>query len=238
MRKTIWMMAAALAMTAAGPVAAAAQEARLVTMTGYGSVQGTPDRAWVTVGVEKRDSQTKIAQEQTAIAMEHIQQRLKALAIPLAAVRTSSFNVQQDWQFQPGGQRTLRGYIVSNQIEVRVDDITKVPAVIDGSIDAGANIIHGVRWDMKSRDELEQRALALAFADARKRAEVIATASGARLGAVYAVQEARPGQVRPMVGQGRMGGGPALAVAESVTVINPGEMEIRTIVTVSFLIQS
>jgi uncharacterized protein YggE len=127
---------------------------------------------------------------------------------------------------------------VSNQIEVRVDDITKVPAVIDGSIDAGANIIHGVRWDMKSRDELEQRALALAFADARKRAEVIATASGARLGAVYAVQEARPGQVRPMVGQGRMGGGPALAVAESVTVINPGEMEIRTIVTVSFLIQS
>ncbi|MEX2273741.1 MAG: SIMPL domain-containing protein [Vicinamibacterales bacterium] len=222
----------------AGAAGAQTSEPRLVTMTGYGTVQGTPDRAWVTVGVETRDAQTKVAQEQTAIAMDHIQQRLRALGIPDASIRTSSFNVTQDWEFIQG-RRNLRGYVVSNQIEVKVDDITKVSAIIDGSIAAGANVIHGVRWDIMNREALEQQALREAFEDARSRAGVIAATSGARLGAVYAVQESRAGQVRPMTPMryqaGLAGQG---AMAESVTVVNPGEMDIRAVVTVSFLIQS
>lgn len=235
MRKWIWV----LAFLAGSALPARAQDPRLVTMTGYGSVQSAPDRAWITVGVEKRDPTTKVAQEQTAVATDHILQRLKSLGIPENAIRTSSFNVSQDWEFQPQGRRTLRGYVVSNQMEIKLDDIAKLSAVIDGVIDAGANIIHGVRWDLKSRDKLEQQALAQAFDDARRRAQVIATAAKATLGPVYAVQESRAGQVRPTMVQfqsGAAGRGGAGAVADSIPV-NPGELEIRAIVTVSFQIQ-
>ena len=235
MRKSIWV----LAFLAGSALPASAQDPRLVTMTGYGSVQSAPDRAWITVGVEKRDPTTKVAQEQTAVATDHILQRLKSLGVPENAIRTSSFNVSQDWEFQPQGRRTLRGYVVSNQMEIKLDDIAKLSAVIDGLIDAGANIIHGVRWDLKSRDKLEQQALAEAFDDARRRAQVIATAAKATLGPVYAVQESRAGQVRPTMVQfqsGAAGRGGAGAVADSIPV-NPGELEIRAIVTVSFQIQ-
>ena len=234
MRKSIWV----LAFLAGSALPARAQDPRLVTMTGYGSVQSAPDRAWITVGVEKRDPTTKVAQEQTAVATDHILQRLKSLGIPENAIRTSSFNVSQDWEFQPQGRRTLRGYVVSNQMEIKLDDIAKLGAVIDGVIDAGANIIHGVRWDLKNRDDLEQQALAQAFADARRRAQVIVTAARATLGPVYAVQESRAGQVRPMTVQYQAGvaGRGGAGMADSIPV-NPGELEIRAIVTVSFQIQ-
>jgi uncharacterized protein YggE len=217
MRKAICVMA-----LVAGPaLPARAQEPRLVTMTGYGSVQSAPDRAWITVGVEKRDPATKVAQEQTAAATDRIVQRLRSLGIPENAIRTSSFNVSQDWEFQAGNRRTLRGYIVSNQIEIKVDDIKKAGDVVDGAA-------------------LEQQALKLAFDDARRRAQVIASASGSNLGRVYAVQESRAGQVRPAMAaqfQATVGrGGAAGALADSMSV-NPGELEIRAIVTVSFVIE-
>jgi uncharacterized protein YggE len=234
MKKSIWV----LALLAGSALPAQAQDPRLVTMTGYGSIQSAPDRAWITVGVEKRDPTTKIAQEQTALATDHILQRLKSLGIPAGAIRTSSFNVTQDWEFQPNNRRNLRGYIVSNQMEIKVDDVAKISAVIDGAIDAGANIVHGIRWDLKNRDALEQDALKLAFEDARRRAQVIASASGSGLGRVYAVQESRAGQVRPaMPMRFEQGQAAARAMAESVP-ISAGELEIRAVVTVSFVIQN
>src|SRR5688500_18770181 len=124
-RKTILTLVAVLALCGA----ADAQDRRLVTMTGSATVQSTPDRAWVTVGVEARAAQTTTARQQVAAAMLAIQGRLKSLGIPENALRTASFNVTQDWEFLQG-RRNLRGYVVSNQMEVRVDDITEVAAVV------------------------------------------------------------------------------------------------------------
>jgi uncharacterized protein YggE len=107
--------------------------------------------------------------------------------------------------------------------------------VVDGSIAAGANIIHGVRWDLKNRESLERQALRQAYDDARARAQVIATASGSTLGEVHAVQEMRSADVRQMPAM-RMEAAAALS-ADTATAISPGEIAIRATVTASFRIQ-
>jgi uncharacterized protein YggE len=230
-RKTILTLVAVLA--ACGT--AAAQDRRLVTMTGSATVQSTPDRAWVTVGVEARAQQTTTARERVAASMLAIEDKLKALGIPENALRTASFNVSQDWEYLQG-RRNLRGYVVSNQMEVRVDDITKVAAVVDESIAAGANVIHGVRWDVKDRQSLERTALQRAFEDARGRAEVIVAAARSTLGNVYNVHETRVGDMRPMPMM-RVEAAAGVAGQSPITNINPGEIDIRATVTVSFQIQ-
>ncbi len=239
MRKMFFACAAVLAMGAAA-VPAAAQDPgpSLVTTTGTAVVERAPDRAFVTVGVEARAPQTVTAREKVAVAMTAIQSALKALGIPESAIRTSALNVAQDWEFLPQGRRNLRGYVVSNQIEVRVDDIAKVTAVIDDSIEAGANVIHGVRWAVKDAASLEREALQRAYADARARAEVIAAASGRTLGAVFAAQESRAGQVTPRMYSSTVG---MAGVAEAVRVtdmpVSPGQIDIRSTVTVSWILQ-
>lgn len=233
MSKGFLTMAAALLLAA--PAAAQDGNVRLVTMTGTGTVQAEPNRAWVSVGIEARAQTTAPARQQAAATMKAIQKRLNDLGIPDAAIRTSQFNVMQDWMVSQG-QRTRRGFVVSNHVEIKVDDITKLPAVIDESIAAGANVIHGVRWDQANSEALERQALQRAYADARARAEVIAAASGSRLGEVYAAQEARAGSIRPMTGFAA-DGAMAEAVQMSSSNISPGQMEIRATVTVAFKLE-
>jgi uncharacterized protein YggE len=200
-------------------------------------VEQAPDRAWVTVGVEGRAAGAAAAREKVAVAMTAIQAALRKLGIPEAATRTSMFNVEQDWQYGPQNRRTLRGYVVSNQIEVRVDDIADVPGVIDDAIKAGANVIHGIRWDLKNRDALERDALKRAYADARARAEVIAAASGRKLGDVFAAQESRAGMVTPRMTYAAVGNVAEAQAARVEMPISPGQIDIRSTVTVSWILQ-
>lgn len=229
-----FVMAAALVALAA-PAVAQETQVRLVTMTGSGVVQAEPNRAWVSVGIQARAEATAAARQQAASTMESIQKRLQALGIPESAIRTSAFNVSQDW-ITTQGQRIPRGYVVSNQIEIQVDDIKRVPGVIDESIAAGANNINGVRWDLTNREALERQAIQRAYADARARAEVIAAASGSKLGELYAAQEARAGAVRPTMAYAASTPAPEAAIVQD-TVVSPGMIGVRATVTISFVLQ-
>ena len=205
-------------------------------MSGQASVQLAPDRAWVTVGIEARARKPQEAQKQAAVVMTAIQNQLKALGIPENAVRTVSFNLNEDWDYS-NNRRTLRGYVVTNLIEVKVDDLTKVGDVLDKSITAGGNNIHGVRWDLQDRDKAERDALRQAVEDAKQRAEVAVAAAGAKLGPVLRINEQRYDQPRPMMDMAMMRQSAAAAPPPPATPISPGEIEIRATVMVSFGIQ-
>ncbi|HEX6322740.1 MAG TPA: SIMPL domain-containing protein [Vicinamibacterales bacterium] len=206
---------------------------RSVTTSGQAHVRLAPDRAWVTVGIEARAQKPQEAQKQAAEVMNRIRMQLTALGIPEQGIRTVSFNVHADWDYS-NNRRTLRGYVVSNLIEVRIDDLTKVADVLDRSIASGGNAIHGVRWDLQNREKAERDALRQAVEDARQRAEVAVAAAGAKLGPVLRINEQRYDQPRPMMDmvQMRQAAPPAAPMPE--TPISPGEIEIRSSVTVSF----
>lgn len=235
-RRTLGMMTAvlALAMPAAAQDMRRMEPERSVTTSGQASVRLAPDRAWVTVGIEARAQKPQEAQKQAADVMQRIQRQLEALGIPPEAIRTVSFNLQADWDYS-NNRRNLRGYIVSNLVEVKVDDIAKVGDVLDRSIASGGNTIHGVRWDLQNRDKAERDALRQAVEDAKQRAEVAVAAAGATLGPVMRINEQRYDQPRPMMDAVMMRQTAAEA-APPATPISPGEIEIRSTVTVSFSI--
>ncbi|MDQ3070291.1 MAG: SIMPL domain-containing protein [Acidobacteriota bacterium] len=224
----------ALAAPAAAQDRAAASE-RVVTTTGQSEIAMAPDQAWVTVGIEARAVKSQDAQKRAAEVMTGIQTQLAALGIPVAAIRTVAFNLQADWNYA-SGRRTLRGYLVSNIIEVRVDDIAKVPDVLDRSISAGGNTIHGVRWDIKDRVRVERDALRRAVEDAKQRAEIAASAAGGRLGPVTMISEQRYEVRQKMNTRMANAGGEALEV-QAATPISAGEIDVRATVTVSFRIE-
>lgn len=229
-----------LAVVLAAAAPAGAQERppaafeRTVTTSGEAIVKVVPDQAWVTVGIEARAPKPQEVQQRAAQVMTAIQTQLKALGIPETAIRTVSFNLAADWDYS-NDRRRLRGYVLSNLVEVRVDDLTKVADVIDRSITAGGNRIHGVRWDIQNRERVEREALRRAVEDAKQRAEVAVAAAGAKLGPVARITEQRHDMPRPM-DMAMMRQTAALEAAPQ-TPINPGEMEIRSTVSVSFTIQ-
>lgn len=225
----------------AAPAAAAAQEPgeivypRRVTMSGQSEISLAPDQAWITVGIEQRAPKPQEAQRLAAQVMTRIQSQLAALGIPEAAIRTVSFNLNADWQ-HAANKRTLRGYVVTNFVQVRVDDIAKVADVLDRAIAAGGNAIHGVRWDIKDRVQVERDALRQAVEDAKQRAEIAVAAAGGRLGAVASINEHRTDSGRHV--EVMFAGMADTAVeAQAATPISPGELTVRANVTVSFRIE-
>jgi uncharacterized protein YggE len=209
---------------------------RRVTTSGQSEISLAPDQAWVTVGIEQRAPKSQEAQRLAAQVMTRIQSQLASLGIPESAIRTVSFNLHADWQYV-ANKRTLRGYVVTNMVQVRVDDITKVADVLDRSIAAGGNAIHGVRWDIQDRVKVERDALRQAVEDAKQRAEVAVAAAGGKLGAVASINEQRMDGGRQMQMEMRAAAVGSIAEAQSSTPISPGELTVRSNVTVSFRIE-
>src|SRR5688500_5522034 len=221
---------------AASPVAAQERAPeRTVTMTGQAEMSMAPDQAWVTVGIEQRAQKPQEAQRLAAEVMNRVRAQLTALGIPDAAIQTVAFNMNADWDYS-NNQRRLRGYIVTNMLRVRVDDITKVADVLDRSIASGGNAIHGVSWDIKDRVKVERDALRQAVEDARQRAEVAVAAAGGKLGPVSNISEQRF-DYQPKMDMRQMRAAVGAVAGDAATPVSPGEIDVRASVTVSFRIQ-
>lgn len=204
----------------------------VVVTTGSAILRRAPDRAFVNIGAEARAVAPKDAQAQNAKTMTAVRGRLKALGIADSAIETRALDLQPEFDHS-GGRQKLRGYVARNVIEVRLDDVTRVGEVIDASIEAGANSVHEVRFDLKDRTVVEREALKAAVADALARASALASGAGKTVDRIVTIEEQRAEFV-PMTRNVMFARADA---APAQTPVAPGEVEIRATVTVTAAIR-
>jgi uncharacterized protein YggE len=205
-----------------------------VVTHGQAVVKRTPDRAWVTIAAESRARTPGEAQKMNAEAMSGVMGKLKAAALPADAIRTVGLDLQPEFDYA-NNRQTLRGYLARNAVEVRVDDLPRLGAILESVVTAGATNVSGVRFDVKDRDAAEQEALRLAVADARARADAAVAGAGVKVERILRIEEERSMPIAPQ---------PRIAMMqESVRVMSgeppvaPGEIEIRSNVTLTAVIR-
>lgn len=203
----------------------------VVITQGEGIVKRAPDRALLTVVTETRAPKADEARSTSARETTAIQNALKGAGLPADAIRTTGFTLvpEMDWK---NGRGTVRGYLVRNQVEVRVDDLTKLADVIDAAnaTRTTALTISGPRFALKDEAAAEGEALRLAVQTAMARAEAMAAGAKRTLGPISRIQENPGGQIRPEPMMMRQ---MASAEAAQETPITPGEIEIRANVTLT-----
>lgn len=202
-----------------------------IIVTGDGVVKATPDQAWVQTGAESRSKVSKEAQQRNAEVMSAVQQKISSFGIPKDAIRTVAVDLQPEFDYV-NGKQTPRGYVARNTIEVRVDDLTKLGDVLDASVASGAAAIHGLRFDVKARAELEQAALQAAVKNAMTKAQAVATGSQRAIDLILRIEELSGGAPVPMMKQFSMA-----VRADTSTPVAPGELEIRAQVRLSVSIK-
>jgi uncharacterized protein len=213
----------------------AARETRrepVVVTTGSAILKRAPDRAFVNIGAEARAVAPKDAQAQNAKTMTAVRERLKALGIADAAIETRALDLQPEFDYVNNRQK-LRGYVARNIVEVRVDDVTRVGEIIDASVEAGANSIHEIRFDLKDRATVERDALKAAVADALARASALASGAGKTIDRIVTIEEQRA----EMIPMQRTATFARAELAQAQTPVAPGEVEIRATVTVTAAIK-
>jgi len=203
-----------------------------IVVSGEGVMKVAPDQAWVRIGTESRSKVSKEAQQRNAEVMTAVQQKLTALAIPRDAVRTVGIDLQPEFDYQ-NGRQTLRGYLARNTIEVRIDDFAKVGDVLDAAVSSGATNVHDLRFDVKNRDAVEQRALQRAVEEGMAKANTIAAAAKRGVDRILRIEESFQSGPQPLERAVMM----RMSAADASTPVAAGEIEIRAQVRLTVAIK-
>ena len=202
----------------------------VVVALGHAIIERAPDRAFVTFSTETRGAKPDDVQKQNAAAMTRVQDAVARARVPADAVRTLGFNLQEEFDWV-NGKRVSRGYTASNSVEVRVDDLTTLGALMDAAVQAGATGVGAVRFDLKDRAGAEREALRLAVADARARADAAAAGANTRVAGIVRIEESGGPRGPTPVPMMRMAMAAAAQAPE--TPMAPGQIEIEASVTLT-----
>lgn len=207
-----------------------------VVARGTATITLAPDQAWLNLSVQTRDPKGPEARRLAATAMTSVMATLKSTGLAADAIKTIGYSLNPDYEY-PNGRQRLRGFVVNNQLQIRIDDIDKVADVIDAAtsltLPASSSVsVGGLRFDVKNRKAAERDALRMAVEDALASARAMAEGARSTIGRVLVITEGvndSPELYKPMPA---MMAGRAGDVAVS-TPIEAGDIEIRAWVSVS-----
>lgn len=228
------IVASLFALTVVPSFAQAPVQPDTITVTGFGSASGAPDIANLEVGVESIESDPSTAYSNTNATIDEVITALKDVGIAAEDIRTVGLNVYQDRyggpQFNGEGQPEPV-YIVSNNVRVTVRDIANVPAVLDATINAGANNIYGLNFAIQNEETLASDARANALDNARDKASELAELAGVELGDIVSIVESQGGfDPYNQFALNGVGG------AQSDAVIEPGQLSVNVQLQITFQI--
>jgi uncharacterized protein YggE len=190
---------------------------RTVTAQGHGEIAVNPEQAFITLGVQSRAKEAKTALANNNEKMNAVVATVARQGIPKQLVQTTDFSLWYD------SQQNI--YVANHNLALRVDNLQKLGVVLDACVAAGANNSWGVSFGVKNPTTARAQALKAAVADARKRADSIAAAMGAKITQSTSVLESS-GSVGGMGAGKRAGGGG--------TSFQPGQTVVSADVTVTF----
>ena len=203
-----------------------------ITVVGSGTAAGRPDTAEVTAGVIAQAPTAGQALAQNTASMDKILRTVAGLGIAEKDIQTINVSViPQRRQGRPEPQPPeIVGYEVSNQVRIKVRDLTALGRLLDALVGQGANALGGISFSVAEPAPVLDQARTKAMADARRRAEVYSQAAGVKLGPVQSIREATPAIPR-------FGGEMLRATAMSAVPVAPGEQEFQASVTVTYAIK-
>jgi uncharacterized protein YggE len=213
---------------------------RTIRASGVGEVQAQPDLATIQFAVETTGETAQQAGEANADLMDRVIQALQAAGVSREDIRTSGYSLFPEYAVQPrdepSGTPRIRGYRASNQVSVRSRDLDGLGRLIDVGLEAGANRLHGVSFELRDSAAAEAEALRRAVQSARASAETIAGALGVQLGAILdASTSSEP--VRPLYREIAMESFDARGAMAATTPIEAGQQTVRAVASVVYEIQ-
>ena len=178
------LLSLVLALAAVSASAQPALESNTITVSGQGLVSAPPDRAVVQLGVltTARTAAEALRQHEDDVA--RVLARVRSFGIADREIQIESLQLGENYD-----QRGPDGYRAFRIVSVTTDSLASIPDLVASVVESGANQLNGINYTLRSAAPYRDRALDEAIAQARSKAERLATAAGGRLGPVLAIQE-------------------------------------------------
>jgi uncharacterized protein YggE len=205
---------------------ASAAGGRSITVSGTGIVTTVPNEAEFTFGVSDTAPTANAALEANARRMNLVIEAVKGQGVAPADIQTAEISLTPNTN-QTGTQ--IINFTAADSVTVTSKAIGRSGSIVDAAVRAGANTVSGPSLTASDQAVLSRQALKAAVADARGRAEAIASAAHVTLGPVLSASEVSntPITYSPT---------PKAAGVAASTPVEPGTVQTEEQVTVTYAI--
>lgn len=175
-------------------------QARSVTVSGSGQINVQPDVGVVVVGVQTEAAEAGNVLAQNNEQMQAVIDALTEAGVAEDDIQTQTVQLQPIRPVPPPDQpfpspemtqaMTPTSYIATNLVEVRVREVEDLGSILDTAVQAGANRVESIRFEVSDPLQALAQARDAAWEDARQKAEQLAGLADAELGEVLMINEA------------------------------------------------
>ncbi|MDD2921936.1 MAG: SIMPL domain-containing protein [Anaerolineales bacterium] len=240
MKNKFWIFAALalmLALSACGPTTinqAAQPIVRTLNVTGVGQTYLTPDIAYIYIGVHTESPTAADAVSANTAKTVAVTDAIKKAGVAAKDIVTTNFSIYPSQQYNPDGVVGASVYMVDNTVYVTVRKLDGLGKLLDDVVNAGANNINSIQFDVADRSAAVKEARTKAVDDAKKQAQELADAAGISLGDIQNINfyDSSP-YPAPMYGKG---GGGAMD-ASAAAPIQPGQLAVSVNVSITYSIK-
>lgn len=211
-----------------------------ISASGTSELEVMPDEAIMRIKVETKAKTAKLTQDENSKTMAQVQSALKRAGIASDKIETDQYNLYPWTEWDNVQQKTIEmGYTLYHTIKVTTTDLDKVGEFISIAVDAGANGVENIQFDLsdKKKEEVRRTALQDAAQNAKAKAETIASGLGVKLGAIQDISESSF-NYGPIYRGYDMMATKAMGVAEEMAPapIQPEQISVQATVSVSYRI--
>lgn len=148
-----------------------------ITVQGTATISADPDMVSVTANASVTGKTVASAQEEISKIIEDVTAKLAELGVQDEDIVTQNYGYYPVYNYDTE-VRTLTGYQANHTLKITCRDVEMLDSVIGVVTDSGMSEIYDVSYDVSTRSELYQQALAMAIDVAKVKAEKMAQASG------------------------------------------------------------
>lgn len=221
---------------------------RTITVNGLAKKNIVPDEAHITVNLNARDMELTKAKHMHDEKLRKLMALVADYRIDKRKVATQSSNVQPlyDYENNPTtgqGTQVFKGYRVQTNVDITVEDTSKVAKLMDNIMQAGFDKGLPPEWGqlinmyytLSDPQKIQEEMLVEAIANARAKADRMAAAADAKVARVFQMNEGggfnyNPRPV-PMMAMMRRADA---AIAKESIAPPAGEQEVQSTVTITF----
>lgn len=216
-----------------------AADPALISTNGSAEKSMEPNMVIVSIESFGKAGTAKIAQEKQALEFKRIKLVADKYKIKGDDLQTENLSLNQEYSYDQKTQTNkVTGYRVSHQIRLVVKQKDSIGSIIDelsssNKPDSSGVQIQNIRWDNDNKQSLNGSLINEAVAEAKKKAELLASAAGVKIKGIQSIQFSAPQVNYPM--RENMMMAKSLA-ADSGTEVSAGSVKVKVDVSMQFKI--
>jgi uncharacterized protein YggE len=211
---------------------AAAAGGATITVTGNGQVEGTPDTATFTIGVDTTAQTAVHALERNNAQVAALEKSLEQSGVLAKDMQTSWFNLSAN----TNNNNVVTGFSADDELTVTMSDISNLGQALDAAVHATGDgvTLGGISFSVANQSTLLAAARAQAMQQASTEATQLAAGGGLALGPIVKVTDQENAGQQVFFAPVNAAG----ASASSPVPVQPGQQQISVSVTVVYQLVS